>query len=103
MTIHGAKGLEFDVVVLPELEASLAGKSPKFVVQRDPQSLAARFVCRYLKDDLQTLLPEDQQKAFAEERQHRVEESLSLLYVAMTRAACRALYVCARPTKDKTQ
>src|SRR4029077_16443848 len=28
MTIHAAKGLQFDVVVLSEIEASLMGKSP---------------------------------------------------------------------------
>jgi ATP-dependent exoDNAse (exonuclease V) beta subunit len=92
MTIHAAKGLEFDAVVLPELDASLVGRTPSFVVERAPESLEASFVCRYVNQTLQQLLSPDQQLAFSHDRQQRVEESLSLLYVAMTRAI-HALYM----------
>lgn len=86
MTIHAAKGLEFDVVVLPELDAPLLGRSPSFVVDRDPATLAVNFVCRYAEESVQELLAPAQRNAFHVDRQQRVEESLSLLYVAMTRA-----------------
>jgi ATP-dependent exoDNAse (exonuclease V) beta subunit len=86
MTIHAAKGLQFDVVVLPELDAGLTGLTPAFVVGRDSRSLEVNFVCRYASESVQALLEPGQQRAFEEDRQHRVEESLSLLYVAMTRA-----------------
>ena len=86
MTIHAAKGLQFDIVVLPELDAGLASMPPAFVVGRDPKSLDVNFVCRYAPESVQALLEPDQQRAFEEDRQHGVEESLSLLYVAMTRS-----------------
>ena len=87
MTMHAAKGLQFDVVVLPELDAGLTGLTPAFVAGRNPTSLDVNFVCRYASEDIQGLLESDQRRAFEEDRQHRIEESLSLLYVAMTRAA----------------
>jgi ATP-dependent exoDNAse (exonuclease V) beta subunit len=86
MTIHGAKGLQFDVVVLPELDAGLTGQTPAFVIGRDPRSLDVNFACRYAPEGVQALLEVDQRRAFEQDRQHRVEESLSVLYVAMTRA-----------------
>jgi ATP-dependent helicase/nuclease subunit A len=86
MTIHASKGLEFDVVVLPELDVRLLGPSPSFVVGRDPKSLDVTFVCRYADEAVQKILPEEQSLAFAQDRQQSVEESLSLLYVALTRA-----------------
>ena len=92
MTIHSAKGLEFDAVVLPELAASLAGQAPAFVVGRDPATLAPNFVCRYANEAVQRLLADSERLAFDQDRQMRVEESLSLLYVAMTRAI-HALYL----------
>jgi ATP-dependent helicase/nuclease subunit A len=92
MTIHGAKGLEFDAVVLPELDVTLTSRPPTLVVGRDPETLEANFVCRYAAEELQKLLTPKQRQAFERERQSSVEESLSLLYVALTRAI-HALYL----------
>lgn len=86
MTIHAAKGLEFDAVVLPQLDTSLKGQSPAFVVGRDRETLEANFVCRYADSKVRQFLSADQQAAFASTLQNQIEESLSLLYVAMTRA-----------------
>lgn len=92
MTIHGAKGLEFEAVVLPELDDALLGQAPAFVAGRDDESLAVNAVCRYVNDDIQDMLAPAVRKAFAQHRRQEVEESLSLLYVAMTRAE-HALYM----------
>jgi ATP-dependent exoDNAse (exonuclease V) beta subunit len=86
MTIHSAKGLEFDIVVLPELDSTLQGQTPTLITGRDLDSMDANFVCRYANEELRSLLKDDERLAFEREQQQRVEESLSLLYVAMTRA-----------------
>jgi ATP-dependent helicase/nuclease subunit A len=86
MTINAAKGLEFDIVVLPELDLNLLGPPPPFVVGRDPKSLAPTIVCRYASETVQSLLAPDELAAFELDRRQRIEESLCLLYVAMTRA-----------------
>jgi ATP-dependent exoDNAse (exonuclease V) beta subunit len=90
MTIHAAKGLQFDVVVLPECETALTGQTPSLVVGRD--SLEVTFVCRYADQSVQEQLKPEERRAFDQDRQQDVEESLSLLYVAMTRAA-HALHI----------
>ena len=48
MTIHQAKGLQFDVVVLPELDAQLTGQTPQVVVGRPKPAAPADRVCRYV-------------------------------------------------------
>lgn len=85
MTMHAAKGLEFDIVVLPELDPRLTGQPPAFVVGRD-DALNVNFVCRYADESTRKLLTAAEQLAFDQHRQQQAEESLSLLYVAMTRA-----------------
>lgn len=86
MTIHAAKGLQFDAVVLPELDVGLLGTPPTLVIGRDPRTLEVNFVCRYAAEAVQGLLAAEDRDAFRQDAQRRVEESLSLLYVAMTRA-----------------
>jgi ATP-dependent exoDNAse (exonuclease V) beta subunit len=102
MSIHSAKGLQFDAVVLPELEAELPGRSPKFIVGRDPKTLAANLVCRYADKSVQSLLTAEEQAAFNQDRQRVVEESLSLLYVAMTRAVYALYLIVPGPRDGKT-
>jgi ATP-dependent exoDNAse (exonuclease V) beta subunit len=101
MTIHGAKGLQFDAVVLPELDCQLTGRVPSFVVGRDPKTLEVNFVCRYADEAVQGLLEPSHQAAFEQNRQQRIEESLSLLYVAMTRAVHALYMVIPGPYKGK--
>jgi ATP-dependent exoDNAse (exonuclease V) beta subunit len=92
MTIHAAKGLQFDAVVLPELDTWLVGQPQALVVGRDAGTLNVDFVCRYAGDMVQKVMSDADRKRFAKDRQRWVEESLSLLYVAMTRAI-RGLYL----------
>jgi ATP-dependent helicase/nuclease subunit A len=95
MTVHKAKGLGFDLVILPDLEGTrLDGRREGLAVQR----AADRTVEWVL--DLPTKLfvgPDPVLSAHV----HAAEaeacyESLSLLYVAMTRAK-RAMYVITKP------
>jgi ATP-dependent helicase/nuclease subunit A len=96
MTIHGAKGLEFDIVVLPGL-ARAPHSSPRSVFEyhafarRGGQGLvmAVRDAAARAADPLSEFLRrEDQESARL--------ESQRLLYVACTRAK-RELLLCAYP------
>ncbi len=86
MTIHGSKGLEFDAVVLPDLEGRLISNSPALLTQRpdpwQPMDLVApSSKWNHLHPELKHLAAEAEGRALREE--------LCVLYVAMTRAVHR--------------
>jgi ATP-dependent exoDNAse (exonuclease V) beta subunit len=88
MTIHKAKGLEFDVVVLPMPLQSKgwAGMPPNVVVGRESPTDPIDVATRYAKQEIRNLLPENFQKLFDESRQANVREAMCVMYVALTRA-----------------
>lgn len=98
MTVHQAKGLEFDIVVLPELDADLVGQADAFVVDRPDIVGPARRVCRYASQDVQRLMPASWQAMFQQAIDREVSESLCVLYVALTRAV-HALHCIIPPSK----
>lgn len=86
MVIHQSKGLDFDVVILPDLDFRLTGgKVPQVLYERDGETGPITRICRYFSRDMLDFVPE---LASLHERYTRrtVRENLSLLYVAMTRA-----------------
>jgi ATP-dependent exoDNAse (exonuclease V) beta subunit len=97
MTIHQAKGLEFDVVVLPEFDELIVGQTPSFITWEDEPAGPPVGVVAYVRDTIQSLLPEKVRNAFEKRVEQSVRESLCLLYVAMTRAI-HALYVVVAPS-----
>ena len=88
MTIHKAKGLEFDVVVFPLRLTSQgwAGMTPNVVVGRDNPTAPIKIATRYANKDVRNFLPPDFQEIFEQDRQRNVREGMCVLYVAMTRA-----------------
>jgi ATP-dependent helicase/nuclease subunit A len=98
MTVHQAKGLEFDVVFLPELDGSLRGQSPAYVVSRPQPAAPIDCVCRYANEQVQQLLPDRFQRMFAANLAGDVQEDMCVLYVALTRAI-HALHMLIRPPK----
>ena len=99
MTIHQAKGLQFDIVVLPELEADLIGQSERVVTHRPAVTQSIDCVCRYAGADIQQLLPASFQEMFEAATDRAVTESLCVLYVAVTRAI-HAWYAIIPPSSD---
>jgi ATP-dependent exoDNAse (exonuclease V) beta subunit len=86
MTVHQAKGLQFHIVVLSELDIPLKPQTPRVVVGRDGPLKPVRTVCRYVNETTQTLLPEELKPMFADWANPWIGEALCVLYVAMTRA-----------------
>ena len=88
MTIHAAKGLEFDAVVLPDLENDLVGSRDGLVALRpDPEGPIETIFPRP-SQGLRVLLPELAAGCEAAD-ERTLEESLCVLYVALTRAKRR--------------
>ncbi len=99
MTVHQSKGLEFDIVVLPELETKIEGNPPSVVWSSEDPTESIDHVCIYRNKEIQAVLPPAIKKMFSDALNRQAVESLCLLYVAMTRAA-HALYMIIAPEKS---
>ncbi len=97
MTFHAAKGLQFDVVVVPLIESNLTGKPPKFFVERPEPTASIETVCLYRNKEIHALLPDNMQQALRRSTDNTVRETLCRLYVALTRSV-HALHVVIPPS-----
>ena len=88
MTIHGSKGLEFDAVVLPELDTELGQDRSALLTRRSNVFEAFDVVSSTTKQEVAKLSPELETLKL-EGRAREMEESCSMLYVALTRARRR--------------
>ena len=100
MTVHQSKGLEFDVVVLPEIDGQLF-QSPQAAFTSEKPGEAPDRVCVWSKKSLRPLLPESLQKAFEDTISRQVAESLCVFYVAVTRAKHAMHLLCSPIMSDK--
>jgi ATP-dependent exoDNAse (exonuclease V) beta subunit len=98
MTVHQAKGLQFDIVVLPELDVPVKPQTPTVVTDRDAPLGRVCRVSRYVNETIQKLLPDNLQPMFARWSDALIGESLCVLYVAMTRAV-HAIEMIIAPSK----
>jgi ATP-dependent helicase/nuclease subunit A len=99
MTIHKAKGLEFDVVVypVPQRSGNWSGSPPSVVVGRETPTSPINFVTRHHGRELRKLLPEKVQRGFDDGQRREVREAMCVLYVALTRAI-HATHVIVSPS-----
>jgi len=88
MTVHSAKGLEFDAVILPELDGKFLPQRSEILSERpDPAGLVTA-VSRAPTEDVCRMEATLEGLWSARERRE-LREALCLLYVAMTRARHR--------------
>ncbi|MCB0359161.1 MAG: UvrD-helicase domain-containing protein, partial [Bdellovibrionales bacterium] len=85
MTIHKSKGLEFDCIVLPDLDSKFLHSRPHLLLDRPNPLGAPEHVSRYIKKELQAVEPR-LERMFQQQREGELREVLSVLYVALTRA-----------------
>ena len=96
MTVHASKGLEFDAVVLPQLDQAKPFRAAT-LIDRDHALGPITRVCRYPDKEARAAEPE-LAAMYQRNRQLRREEDLSGLYVALTRAR-HALYLLLKPAE----
>ena len=102
MTIHGAKGLQFDVVFLPDLEGAIGRSQGRLVYARSQPGGPIDWVCRGVNQELveANVFPDEVRDAYVRFRHRWIKEDLSVLYVAMTRAIY-GLYMFVAPKKSE--
>jgi ATP-dependent exoDNAse (exonuclease V) beta subunit len=88
MSIHASKGLEFPVVAVPELGATLRSDSRFAMISRTPKGprLALRLPQSWAPKDPETTRTTAFMGALESEKNAEIEEAKRLLYVAATRA-----------------
>jgi ATP-dependent helicase/nuclease subunit A len=94
MTVHGAKGLEAPIVILPDCADAPRSPPNKYVAVKTEGATLYIF-----KTDTR-ITPAVITQLSAAEAQLRNEENMRLMYVAMTRAADE-LYICGSYSNDK--
>lgn len=100
MTVHQAKGLEFDAVVLPELDSNIVRKGRSMVLAHYPDGDRTQppdRIVRYANERHQSL-EEELRKMADEETAQQARAALANLYVAMTRPRF-ALVMIGAPSK----
>ena len=103
MTIHAAKGLEFDAVILPQLNDGLIGNIHRQIAIGSRPSTIAPYseLCAYPSSTHAELIPELAQLE-SKLKTSRSSEALSLLYVALTRAVERVEMIVPPTSKSGT-
>ncbi len=85
MTVHQSKGLEFDVVVLPDLGQTMVNDRARDPIKVRDSKGNVEYVYPAMDASTRALFPEVE-AAFQGDREDRVLDALSVLYGAMTRA-----------------
>jgi ATP-dependent helicase/nuclease subunit A len=100
MTVHQSKGLEFDVVILPQLDDNLLGQGDSFWTDRDSPLADVSRVCREVPRKELPGMPAEMRRMHEQYIARKVDDRLCALYVGMTRAI-HALHMLVQPHDKK--
>lgn len=100
MTIHKAKGLEFDLVVLTDLDRRLVVHPPRVVVDRESPLAPVRRILVHVPKEFQALLPRDWRDVCGRANAPVIREAIATLYVGLTRAA-RGMEILVQPASGR--
>lgn len=93
MTIHNSKGLEFDLVILPQLDKSVKGDTASIKYLPGKEGEQGLLGIKVPDNEMQLQNSGVYEQAKARDSELEEEESRRLLYVAMTRAQKQLLMV----------
>ncbi|MDE0723493.1 MAG: UvrD-helicase domain-containing protein [Alphaproteobacteria bacterium] len=93
MTVHGSKGLESPIVILPDTTSAITVSKAKVFWENESKFVLLRQPTES-KSELQKTLE-------SEELERKYADDMKLLYVAMTRAEDQ-LMICGVPAKEKS-
>lgn len=93
MTIHNSKGLEFDLVILPQLDKSVHGDTASIKYLPGKEGVQGLLGIKVPDKEMQLQNSGVYEQAKARDSELEEEESRRLLYVAMTRAQKQLLMV----------
>lgn len=93
MTIHNSKGLEFDLVILPQLDKSVKGDTASIKYLPGKEGEQGLLGIKVPNKEMQLQNSGVYEQAKARDSELEEEESRRLLYVAMTRAQKQLLMV----------
>ena len=101
MTVHKAKGLEFDVVVLPDLDWPLTPRSGGMLIGRSRIGGPVEQMSLCPSRDVAMVHP-TLRALYERHAEQTISEGLSILYVAMTRARVRLDMFLGEPPKESS-
>jgi ATP-dependent exoDNAse (exonuclease V) beta subunit len=86
MTVHQSKGLQFDIVVLPQLDRTFSVCNKSLVAARSDPTQPIDRVMPWIKQEWRSYLPEWIEQLHSQHMSEQLGEELCVLYVALTRA-----------------
>ena len=102
MTVHAAKGLEFDAVFIPELSEKLDGKPPQIYAERpNPENFYER-VSTSPKKDHRALIGGALEALHQDHLVRQLQDAFCVLYVAITRARYHLEMIVEAPPKTES-